>query len=94
MITTWWILRLPCKYPLYPTKETMTTTTNNILLPYLEDTGLDGKKLYIPKEWTKRMRHYIKRIHDIDIKPALSGETIPTNNAWTEKEPTIRQDFI
>ena len=51
----------------------MATTTNNILLPYLEDTGLDGKKLYIPKEWTKRMRHYIKRIHDIDIKPALSG---------------------
>ena len=40
------------------------------------------------------MRHYIKRIHDIDIKPALSGETMPTNNEWTEKEPTIRQDFI
>ena len=63
----------------------MATTTNNILLPYLEDTGLDGKKLYTPKEWTERMRHYIKRIHDIDIKPALSGETMPTNNGWTEK---------
>ena len=72
----------------------MATTTNNILLPYLEDTGLDGKKLYTPNEWTKRIRHYIKRIHDIDIKPALSGETMPTNNGWTEKEPTIRQDFI
>ena len=72
----------------------MATTTNNILLPYLEDTGLDGKKLYTLKEWTERMRHYIKRIHDIDIKPALSGETMPTNNGWTEKEPTIRQDFI
>ena len=71
----------------------MTTTTNNILLPYLEDTGLDGKKLYTPKEWTERMRHYIKRIHDIDIKPALSGETMPTNNGWTEKEPIIRQVF-
>ena len=66
-----------------------TTTTNNILLPYLEDTGLDGKKLYTPKEWTERMRHYIKRIHDIDIKPSLSGETMLTNNGWTEKEPTI-----
>ena len=72
----------------------MATTTNNILLPYLEDTGLDGKKLYTPKEWTERMRHYIKRIHDIDIKPALSGETMPKNNGWTGKEPTIRQDFI
>ena len=72
----------------------MTATTNNILLPYPEDTGLDGKKLYTPKEWTERMGHYIKRIHDIDIKPALSSENIPTNNGWTEKEPTIRQDFI
>ena len=67
----------------------MTTTTNNILLPYLEDTGLDGKKLYTHKEWTERMRHYIKRVHDIDIKPALSGETMPTNNGWTEKEPPL-----
>ena len=72
----------------------MATTTNNILLPYLEDTGLDGKKLYTPKEWTERMRHYIKRIHDIDMKPTLSGETMPTNNGGTEKEPMIRQDFI
>ena len=46
----------------------MTTTKSNILLPYLEDTGLDGKKLYTPKEWTERLRHYIKRIHDIDKK--------------------------
>ena len=72
----------------------MATSTNNLLLPYLDDTGLDGKKLYTAKEWTERMRHYIKRIHDIDIKPALSGETMPTNNGWTEKETTIRQDFI
>ena len=56
----------------------MTAATNNILLPYLEDTGLDGKKLYIPKEWTERMRHYTKRIHDIDIKLALSKE-------WSEQ---------
>ena len=40
------------------------------------------------------MRHYIKRIPDVDIKPALSGETMPTNNGWPEKEPTIKQDFI
>ena len=52
------------------------------------------KKLYTPKEWTERLRHYIKRIHDIDIKPALSGETMPTSTEWTTKEPEIRQDFI
>ena len=40
------------------------------------------------------MRHYKKRIHDNGMKPALSGETIPTNNGWTEKEHIIRQDFI
>ena len=72
----------------------MATARSNIQLPYLEDTGLDGKKLYTPKEWTKRLRHYIKRIYDIDIKPAISGETIPTSNRWTEKEPEIRQDLI
>ena len=40
------------------------------------------------------MRHYIKRIHDIDIKPALSGKTIPTNNGWKEKVTIMRQDFV
>ena len=72
----------------------MTTTKNNILLPYLEDTGLYGKKLYTTKEGTERLRHCIKRIYNIDIKPALSGETIPTSNEWTTKEPEIGQDFI
>ena len=72
----------------------MAIASNNIQLPYLEDTGLDGKKLYTPKKWTERLRHYIKRIYDIEIKPALSGETILTSNRWTEKEPEIRQDFI
>ena len=72
----------------------MATARSNIQLPYLEDTGLDGKKLYTPKEWTEQLRHYIKRIYDIDIKPALSGETIPTSNRWTKKEPEIRQDRI
>ena len=72
----------------------MATTKNNIVLPYLEDTGLDGKKLYTPKEWTERLRHYIHRIYNIDIKPALSGETIQTNIERTTKEPEIRQDFI
>ena len=72
----------------------MTTTKNNILLPYLEDTGLDGKKVQTPKEWTERLRHYRKRIHNIDIKPGLCGEVIPTSNEWTTKEPEIRQDFI
>ena len=72
----------------------MTTVKNNIQLPYLEDTGLDGKKLYVPKKWTERLRHYIKRIYDIDIKPALSWETIPTSSRWTKGEPEIRLDLI
>ena len=72
----------------------MTTTTKNILLTYLEDNGLDGQKLFTPEKLTERMRHYIKRIHNIDLEPALSGETITTNHGWTEKEPIKRQDFI
>ena len=28
------------------------------------------------------------------MKPALSGETIPTSNRWTEKVSEIRQDLI
>ena len=77
-----------------PDQISMAITSDSILLPYLEDTGLIGKKLYTPKEWTERLRHYIKRIHNIDIKPALSWETIPTSNEWTTKEPERRQDFI
>ena len=65
-----------------------------IQLPYLEDTGLDGKKLYTPKEWTERLRHYIKRIYNIDIKPILTDDTIPTGDPWNTKEPDIRQNFI
>ena len=43
------------------------TVATKIQLLYLEDTGLDGKKIYTSKEWTERFRHYIKRIHNIDI---------------------------
>ena len=43
-------------------------TTTNIKLLYLEDTGLDGKKLYTFKEWTERFRHYAKRVYNVDIK--------------------------
>ena len=68
--------------------------TTNINIPYLEDTGLDGKKLYTPKEWTERLRHYIKRTHDIDIKPILTDGTTPTHADWNTKEPAIRQDII
>ena len=65
-----------------------------IQLPYLEDTGLDGKKLYTPEEWTKIFRHYIKRIHNIDIKQILTDDTVPTGDPWDTKETEIRQDFI
>ena len=60
-------------------------TNPNITVPYLEDTGLDGKKIYTPREWTERFRHYIKRIHDIDIKPILTEGKITDPN-WTEKK--------
>ena len=69
----------------------MRTTKNNILLPYLENIG---RKKDTPKEWTERLPHYIKRIYNIDIKPVLSGETIPRSNEWTTKEPEIRKYFI
>ena len=64
-----------------------------IKLPYLEDTGLDGKKLYTPKEWTERFRH-IKRIHNIDIKQILTDDTVPTGDPWDTRKPEIRQDII
>ena len=70
------------------------TTTTKIQLPYLEDTRLDGKKMYTPRERTERFRHYIKRIHNIDIKQILTDDTVPTDENWNTKEPEIRQDFI
>ena len=63
-------------------------------LPYLEDTGLDSNKLYTPKEWTERFRHYKKRIHNIDIKQILTDDTVSTGDPWDTKEREIRQDFI
>ena len=65
-----------------------------IQLPYQEDTGLDGKKIYTPIEWTKRFRQYMKRIYKIDIKPILTDDTVPTGDPWDSKEVEIRQDFI
>ena len=72
----------------------MTTTKNNIMLPYLEDTGLDGRNYIPPKNGPNDNGITKKRIHKIDIKPALSGEAIPTSNEWTTKKPEIRRDFI
>ena len=61
------------------------TTATKIQLPYLEDTGLDGKKIYTPREWTERFRHYVKRIHNIDIKEILTDDTVPTDENWNKK---------
>ena len=65
-----------------------------IHLLYLEDTGLDGKKLHTPKEWTERFCQYIKKIHDIDIKQKLTDDTVPTGKNWDTEELENRQDFI
>ena len=65
-----------------------------IPLPYLEDTEIDRKKLYTSKEWTGRLRHYKKRIHNIDIIQILTDETVATDENWNKKEPEIKQDFI
>ena len=65
-----------------------------IQLPYLEDTGLDRKKLYTPKEWTERFRHNKKRIQNIDIKQILKDETLAIDENWNTKQPELRQDFI
>ena len=55
-------------------------TTTNIKLPYLDDTGLDGKKLYTPKEWTEIFRHYTIRINNVDTKQILTEDTVPTGD--------------
>ena len=69
----------------------MATTTIN--LPYLEDTTVDGKKIFSHKEWTERFRHYIKRTHNVDIKSISTDGTITDAN-WDAKKDEIRQDFI
>ena len=51
-------------------------------------------KNYKPQKTDRTTTALHKKIHNIDIKPALSGETIPTSNEWTTKDPDIRQDFI
>ena len=65
------------------------TSTASIRLPYLEDTGLDGKKLYTHKEWIDRYRHYIKRIKNTDITQILTDATVPSGDPWDTKEAEI-----
>ena len=70
------------------------TATTSTQLTYLEDTGLDGKKLYTAKERIERFRHYLKRIHKMDIKQISVDDTTPTGEPWYTKEQEIRQDLI
>ena len=67
--------------------------TTNIRLTHLEDTGLDDKKLYTPKECTERFRLYIKRIYNVFIKQILVDNTKPTGDPWDTKQPEIRKGF-
>ena len=69
-------------------------TATNIQLPYLEHTDFDGKKLYTPREWTERFRHYVRRIHKFAIKQKLLDDKAPTGDPSNTKEAEIRQDFI
>ena len=35
-----------------------------------------------------------KKIHNLDIKPILTDDTVPTGDPWDTKEPEIRRDFV
>ena len=63
-------------------------TTTNIKLPCLGHTGLDGKKLYTPNEWTERFRHHTKRIYNVDIKQILTEDTVPTRDPKRTRNQT------
>ena len=71
-------------------------TTTNIKLPYLEDTGLDGKKLYTPREWTERFRHNesFRKNPQRGYQGNINGRYGATGDTWDTKEPEIRQKFI
>ena len=64
----------------------MMTTANNIHVLYLEDTALDGQKLFAPKKWTRRVQQYIKKIHNVNIKQIPSGEIVRTSLRYDEKK--------
>ena len=84
-IAQWQGLILPCTIHFNQQKKQWQPLQT--IYYFLEDTRLDVKKLYTPKEWTERLQHFIKRIYDIGKKPALPGKAIQTNNRWTEKVP-------
>ena len=68
-------------------------TATKIQLPYLEDTGLDGKKYTHPENEPNDFGK-TKRIHNTDIKQILTDDTVPCDGNWDTKEPEIRQEFI
>ena len=60
-------------------------TTTFIRLPYLEDTGLDGKKLIYNHRVDRDISHYTKRIYNVDIKLILMDDTVPPANPGIRK---------
>ena len=44
-------------------------------------------------KYSEQFGHFIKRIHNIDIKQILADETTTIVEKWDTKEPKTRQDF-
>ena len=69
-------------------------TDDRIKLPYLDEIGLDGKRIYNYRQGLDRFKQYTKRKYEIDIRPLSKEETMAGTNEWSTKEEKIQQDFL
>ena len=70
----------------------MSKETSRIEVPNLEATS-PRKRIFTPKQWLERFRHYTKREYKIDIAELIRGADV-TQNGWPKKENELQEDFI
>ena len=67
---------------------------DQIILPYLDEKGLDGKKICNNRQWLDRFKQNTKRKYEIDIGPLIKKETMTGTDEWNTKEEKMQQDFL
>ena len=68
-------------------------TEDRIILPCLDEKGINGKRINNYRQWLDRVKQYMKRKNEIDTGPLTKQETM-TGIEWISKEEKIHQDFL
>ena len=66
-------------------------TDERIKLPYLDEKGLDGQRIYNYQQWIDRFKECKKCKYEMDIGPLIEEENMTGTGKWiTKQEKTNR----